>query len=365
MLVADYHQRRGVGTLLLEHLAAVARQAGIRSFVADTLAENGLMQQVFTDAGFPVERRSEFDVTHVVMSLAPTPAAQDAVDLRERSADVASLRHVLAPRSSSSWARATGPARSAAPCCATSSRRTSPVILRAVNPNRRWVQRLRAYPSVVSLPEPVDLAIVAVPGAAVEQVIRDCGERGIPAAVILSAGFGETDTDGADRERRLLRTARAAGVRLVGPNCLGVAVPDRRRAAQRHVRRRPRRRPARSASPPSPVRWASACWPRPRTGAIGVSGFVSLGNKLDVSGNDLLLYWEDDPATKVDRALPRVVRQPGEVPPARRAGSPGRKPIVALEGRSHRGRRPWRRLAHRGGRDARTWWSRRCCGRRA
>ena len=190
MLVADSHQRRGVGTLLLEHLAAVARRAGMRSFVADTLADNGLMQQVFTDAGFRVERHSDVDVTHVRMSLTPTPQAQDAVDLRERRADVASLRHVLAPRSIVVVGASDRPGSVGGAVLRNIIAGHYRGDLKAVNPNRRWVQRLRAYPSVLSLPEPVDLAVVAVPGPAVEQVIRDCGARGIPAAVILSAGFG-------------------------------------------------------------------------------------------------------------------------------------------------------------------------------
>ena len=342
MLVADSHQRRGVGTLLLEHLAAAARQAGIRSFVADTLADNGLMQQVFTDAGFQVERRGDMDVTHVRMSLAPTPQAQAAVDLRERSADVASLRHVLAPRSIAVIGASDRPGSVGGAVLHNIIAGHYGGILQAVNPRRRWVQRLRAYPSVLALPEPVDLAIVAVPGPAVEQVIRDCGQRGIPAAVILSAGFGETDTetgtDGADRERQLLRTARAAGVRLVGPNCLGVAVrtADMRLNATFGA----------AAAPAGAVGIAS------QSGAlgigllaevahrhIGVSGFVSLGNKLDVSGNDLLLYWEDDPATKVIALYLESFGNPEKF--LRHASRVARnKPIVALKaGRTDAGAR--------------------------
>ena len=196
-------------------------------------------------------------------------------------------------------------------------------ILRAVNPNRRWVQRLRAYPSVLSLPEPVDLAIVAVPGPSVEQVIRDCGERGIPAAVILSAGFGETDTDGADRERRAA-AHRPRGRRPAGrPQLPRRAVRTARHAAQRD---RSRRGPAagRRGRHRVPVRGAGhrPAGPRPPHRHIGVSGFVSLGDKLDVSGNDLLAVLGGRPGDQGRRALPGVVRQPGEVPPARPAASP-------------------------------------------
>jgi acyl-CoA synthetase (NDP forming)/GNAT superfamily N-acetyltransferase len=338
MLVADSHQRRGVGTLLLEHLAAAARHAGIRSFVADTLADNGLVQQVFTDAGFQVERRPDQDVTHVRMSLASTPAAQNAVDLRERSADVASLRRVLAPRSIVVVGASDRPGSVGGAVLGNIIAGHYRGILRAVNPNRRWVQGLRAHPSLLSLPEPVDLAIVAVPGPAVEQVIRDCGERGIPAAVVISAGFGETDTNGADRERQLLHTAREAGVRLVGPNCLGIAAPVAGVRLNATF----------GATPPPPgvVGLAS------QSGAlgigllaeaahrhIGVSGFVSLGNKLDVSGNDLLLYWEDDPTTKVIALYLESFGNPEKfLRHARRIARS--KPIVALKaGRTDAGAR--------------------------
>jgi acyl-CoA synthetase (NDP forming)/GNAT superfamily N-acetyltransferase len=338
LLVADAHQRRGVGTLLLEHLAALARHAGIRSFVADTLADNGLMQKVFTDAGFPVERRTDLDVTHVVMGLTPTPAAQHAVDMRERAADAASLRHVLAPRSIAVVGASDRPGSVGGAVLRNIVAGHYGGILHPVNPNRQWVHRLRTFPSVLSLPEPVDLAIVAVPGPAVEQVIRDCGRRGIPAAVILSAGFGEADAGGADRERRLLRTAREAGVRLVGPNCLGVAAPAPEVRLNATFG---------AAPPPSGVVGVAS-----QSGAlgiallaeaarrhIGVSSFVSLGNKLDVSGNDLLLYWEDDAATKVIALYLESFGNPEKF--LRHASRIARrKPIVALKaGRTDAGAR--------------------------
>ncbi|HEY6748033.1 MAG TPA: GNAT family N-acetyltransferase [Mycobacteriales bacterium] len=338
MLVADTHQHRGVGTLLLEHLAALARRAGIRSFVADTLVENSLMQKVFTDAGLALDRRTDCDVTFVTVGLTPTPAAQDAVDRRERIADVASLRHVLAPRSIAVVGASDRPGSVGGAVLRNIIAGHYRGILHPVNPNRKWVQRLPAYPSVLALPEPVDLAVIAVPGHAVSQVVSECGERGIPAAVVLSAGFGEAGAPGAERERDLLRTARAAGVRLVGPNCLGVAAtaPDLRLNATFGA-----------IPPPAGVVGLAS-----QSGAlgigllaetarrhIGVSGFVSLGNKLDVSGNDLLLYWEDDPATKVIALYLESFGNPAKF--LRHAGRISRhKPIVALKaGRTTAGAR--------------------------
>ncbi|HST64706.1 MAG TPA: acetate--CoA ligase family protein [Mycobacteriales bacterium] len=230
------------------------------------------------------------------MSLDPRPQTLRAVDSRERTADAAGLRHVLAPRSIAVVGASDRPGSVGGAVLRNIIAARYRGILHPVNPNRTWVQRLRAYPSVAALPEPVDLAIVAVPGPAVEEVVRDCGARGIPAAVILSAGFGETGGAGEDRERRLLRVARDAGVRIVGPNCLGVASSTARLNATL----------ADIAPLPGPVGIASqsgalglGLLAGARRRHIGVSGFVSLGNKLDVSGNDLLLYFEDDPATTV------------------------------------------------------------------
>lgn len=338
LLVADDHHHRGVGTLLLEHLAAVARHAGIRSFVTDTLAGNGLMQKVLSDAGFPVERRTDLDVTHVVMGLAPTVTAQTAVDLRERAADAASLRHVLAPRSVAVVGASERPGSVGGAVLSNIVAGHFPGPLYPVNTHRASVHRLPAYPSVLSLPEPVDLAIVAVPGAAVEQVIKDCGRRGVPAAVILSAGFAETDPEGVGRERQLLRTAREAGVRLVGPNCLGVVVPGGGVRLNATF--------GAAAPPAGTVGMASqsgalgiGLLAEATHGGVGVSGFVSLGNKLDVSGNDLLLYWEDDPATKVIALYLESFGNPEKF--LRHARRISRiKPIVALKaGRTAAGAR--------------------------
>ncbi len=328
-LVADLHQRRGLGTLLLEQLAAVARSRGVRRFVATALAENHLMVRVFLDAGFALDRTVEDGLLQVAFPIAPTAAAQAAVDGRERAADVRSLRHVLAPASVAVVGASDRPGSVGGAILRNvlAGGFAGPVY--PVNRTATTVGGRPAFPSVERLPEPVDVAIVAVPAAQVPAVVADCGRRGVPAAVIVTAGFGETGTDGADRERELLATARRYGVRLIGPNCLGVACTDPAVRLNATFS---------SAPPvPGPLGFASqsgalgiALLAETARRGLGVSGFVSLGNKLDVSGNDMLLYWEDDPNTRVIALYLESFGNPAKF--ARHAARVSRrKPIVALK----------------------------------
>ena len=337
-LVADSHQRRGVGTLLLEHLAALARHHGIRRFVADTLTDNARMLAVFADAGFPVTRAAEQDVTRLTISLAPTQQAQHAVDARERAADVRSLRHVLEPRSVAVVGASDRPGTVGWALLRSVLAGGFPGPVHPVNKNHDLVGGLRAYPSVAALPEPVDLAVIAVPTADVAGVVADCGIRGVPAAVVVTAGFGEVGPDGARAEQELLRLARSLGIRIIGPNCLGVACTDPEIRLNATF----------SATPPAPgpIGVASqsgalgiALLHETARRGLGVSGFVSLGNKLDVSGNDLLLYWEDDPRTRVIALYLESLGNPRKF--ARHAARVGRrKPVVALKaGRTAAGSR--------------------------
>ena len=272
MLVADSHQRRGVGTLLLEHLAAVARQAGIRSFVADTLADNGLMQRVFTDAGFQVERRSDLDVTHVRMSLAPTPQAQ----ARGRPAGAVRRRGQPAARAGTEVDRRRGGERPAG-------------LGRRRRPAQHHRRPLRRDPAGGEPQPPLGAAAAGLPvGAVAARAGRPRDRRGPRSR----GGAGDPRLRRAghpgrghpvrrlrrDRHRRRRPGAAAAAHRPRGRRPAGrTQLPRRGRADRRHrgstpPSGRPRRRPARSASPPSPGRWASACWPRPRTGTSACPG---------------------------------------------------------------------------------------------
>jgi len=339
-LVADNQQHRGVGTLLLEHLAALARQHGMRRFVADTLAENTAMLKVFADAGFSTDRELDAGSATVRLSfpIVATASAQEAVDARERSADTRSLRRVLAPRSVAVVGASDRPGSVGGAVLRNILADGFTGDVHPVNRRAATVAGLPAYPSVVDLPTAVDLVVVAVPAPAVAQVLGDCGRRGVRAAVIITSGFGETGAEGASRERELLRLARRLGIRVVGPNCLGVACTDPAVRLNATF----------SGAPPAPGPLGFAS----QSGALGigllqetarrglgVSGFVSLGNKLDVSGNDALLYWEDDARTRVVALYLESFGNPRKF--ARHAARIGRsKPIVVLEaGRSAAGRR--------------------------
>ena len=296
MAVADEMHRRGVGTLLLEHLVSLARGRGVRTFVAETLSENALMMQVFADAGLGVHRALVDGVYEVRF---PLPAGEgdaglgtyrDAVAERERSADVASLRHVLTP---------------ASVAVIGASRRPGSVgraILRnivddgfggrvyAVNPSAAELDGVPCVPSAAALPEQVDLAVIAAPTAAVLSIAEDCGRRGVKALIVTTSGL--------DRAARaeLLGICRRYGMRLVGPTCFGVANTaislDATFAASH-----PRPGIAGLALQSGGV-GVVLLEHLSRLG-IGISSFVSLGDKDDVSGNDMLMWWQSDAATKL------------------------------------------------------------------
>ncbi|MEP7023257.1 MAG: GNAT family N-acetyltransferase, partial [Actinomycetota bacterium] len=294
--VSDGMHGRGVATLLLDHLVSLARSRHLRTFTADTLGENSAMLRVFADAGLAVRRR----VTHGVVELSiaiPRQAALDqdstyleAVAQREQRAGVASLIPLLRPRS----VAVVGVGRKPGSIGRMILRNiraagfTGPVY--AVNPGASEIDGLPCFPSVAALPEPADLAVLAVPAAAVPAAAQACGSRGTKALVVIGSGLDGT------QEAELLSACRQHGMRLVGPNCLGIAVPgiglDATFAAHR-----PAAGQAGVAVQSGGIGIALIDV-LSRLG-IGISSFASVGDKLDVSGNDLLSWWERDGTTKL------------------------------------------------------------------
>ncbi len=292
--VADHAHHRGVATLLLEHLVSAARARGVRTLTAEVLAENSAMLKVFADAGLRARRKLADGVTELAFDLPgddADPAWEpylDAVAAREGLADVASLRHVLAAESVA---------------VVGASRRPESVgraILRnivtggyagrvyGVNPHARELEGVPCLPSPAELPEPVDLVVVSVPAPAVLDVAEECGRRGVRALVVITSGLD------ADARAALLACCRRHGMRLVGPNCLGVAVPGIGLDAT-FTARHPAAGMAGLAVQSGGV--GIALLEQLTRLGIGVSSFTSLGDKSDVSGNDLLMWWEQDPAT--------------------------------------------------------------------
>ncbi len=336
--VRDDHQGRGIATVLLEHLASAAVSIGIRTFVADTLAQNRRMLSVFRTVGFEEHASVEQGVVHVTMELAPTSTYLEKVEERDRRSDVASMTPILRPASIA----VVGASRRRG----TIGRELLTNLLAGgfngavypVNPAGGEIAGLPAATSVSELPVPVDLAVIAVPAPNVASVIESCGEQGVGGLVVISAGFAETGADGATAERELVTVARRHGMRLVGPNCMGVVntAPDVSMNA--------------TFAPVAPLRGRIAF--ASQSGGLGIailseatrrdlgmSSFVSVGNKADVSGNDLLRYWEEDANTDVILLYLESFGNPRHFSQiARRIAR--KKPIIAVKsGRSGAGSR--------------------------
>ncbi|CAM01096.1 bifunctional GNAT family N-acetyltransferase/acetate--CoA ligase family protein [Saccharopolyspora erythraea] len=297
-VVQDEHQGRGLGSILLEHLAAAARERGLRRFVAEVLAENSTMVRVFRDAGYQVRRAMEEGVVHLEFDIDPTEESVAVARAREQAAEARSVHNLLHPRSVAVIGASTDHAKigHAVLTNLLTADFAGPVY--PVNPEHRSVRGVRAYPSVLDIPDDVDLAVVAIPAAGVDEVLDACLAKGVKALVIVSSGFSEAGPDGREIERRMVRAARVHGMRVVGPNALGVVNTD------------PGYRVNATLAPRLPGRGRTGFFCQ--SGALGVailataaerglglSTFVSAGNRADVSGNDLLQYWQTDPGTDV------------------------------------------------------------------
>ncbi|GAB3146604.1 bifunctional GNAT family N-acetyltransferase/acetate--CoA ligase family protein [Micromonospora sonneratiae] len=338
VFVDEAQHGRGIGTLLLEHLAARARASGVEELVGEVLPGNSRMLQVARD--LTPEARSRFDdgIVRVGLTTSLDDAAQLAVDDRERAAERASLRPLLAPRSVAVVGAGRTPGGIGHETLRALREYGFTGDLYAVNPQATEIDGVPAYPALAQLPGPVDLAVIAVPAGSVADVLADAGAAGVRAAVVLSSGFGETGADGRARQAELVRQARRYGIRLVGPNCLGIVNTD------------PEVRLNASFGPAVPASGGLAV--ASQSGAVGialldhavksgcgVSSFVSLGNKADVSGNDLIAYWFDDPATTAVALYLESFGNPRKFARTVRALA-RRKPVLAVKsGRSAAGRR--------------------------
>lgn len=293
--VADEMQGRGLATVLLAHLAQVASARGVTTFTATVLPENRRMISVFRESGFPVEVHASPDGIEVVFPTELGPDARRRFEDRDRVAAVAAVERVLRPRSVAVVGASRRPDSFGGAAFRHILGNDFRGELHPVNPNAEFVGSRRAVPRVQ---EGVDLAIVAVPAAAVPGVARECAEAGVSALVVITAGFAEAGAEGAARLAELLDVCRASGMRLVGPNCMGVVntSPDVSLTATF----------ARADVPAGTIGFvsqsgafgAAAIDGASRRG-IGLSAFVSLGDKADLSSNDFMQYWEQDPATQV------------------------------------------------------------------
>src|SRR5215471_13992798 len=334
--VADTMHHRGIATLLLEHLVSQARARQIETFTAETLSENTSMLRVFSDAGLPARSSRADGVVTITIPLPPDDTGKqleeylDTVALRDRSASVASLRPLFAPQS----VAVIGASRRQG----TVGRSVLDNIksggysgrLYAVNPNAKQVGGVPCFPDVASLPEPPDLALIAVPPRAVLDAAEACGARGVRGVIVLTAGLDTAAS--AD----LLAACRRHGMRLIGPNCFGVAVPSIGLDAT-FAAANPAPGVAGLVMQSGGIGFALVDH-LSRLG-IGISSFASVGNKLDVSSNDLLMWWEQDGVTKVAVLYIESFGHPRKFArTARRVGA--RMPVLTVHaGRSEAGQR--------------------------
>ena len=326
-IVDDAFQGRGVGMLLLEHLAAVASRHGVVRFVADTLPANARMLHVFADAGFPVQTTLGQGVVRVVMPLRFDEEFRRAVDIREARADATSLRRVLAPASVVVVGAGADPAGLGHQVLANIVRGGYGGALHAVNRSGHRIAGVRAFKDLSAVPGQIDVVVVVVPAGAVLGVAAAAAARGAAGLVVITAGFAEIGAVGARQQAELVRICRDAGMRLIGPNCMGISNTD----VALNATFSPTVPPAGGIGlmSQSGAVGVAALDYAARTG-LGVSSFVSAGNKADVSGNDLLCFWEHDSATRVCALYLESFGNPRKF--ARIAARVGRsKPVVAVK----------------------------------
>ncbi|MFC5678930.1 bifunctional GNAT family N-acetyltransferase/acetate--CoA ligase family protein [Aeromicrobium endophyticum] len=335
-LVEDAQQGRGVGQLLLEHLAQAGRERGIRRFVADVLPTNVRMQQVFREMGYQIEGAIEDGVQRLTFQIESTDVAIGVMQAREQRAEAASIERIFRARSIAVIG---------------ASRRQDSIgqamvrnlvlgdfggSVYAVNSNAEAVSGLPAYKRVQDIPGEVDVAIVVVPAESVNDVVLDCAAKGVHGLVVISAGFAEEGPEGRQRQRALLGLSRSYGLRLIGPNCLGI------------INTAPELQLNASLSPSMPPQGrvgffcqsgalGTAILESVSRRGLGLSTFVSAGNRADVSGNDLLQYWQEDDSTEVILLYLESIGNPRKFSRIARRVS-ATKPIVAVKsGRSTQG----------------------------
>jgi acetyl coenzyme A synthetase (ADP forming)-like protein len=338
MAVGDKFHGQGIGTLLLERLALIAVMNGFTHFSAVTMGENRAMLDVFRDSGFLVQTKTNDGYVDIDFSVIPTEASVARAEMRDRVSTALSLRPFFHPQSVAVVGASRNPASIGGRILRALITNRFHGAIYPINPKAASVASLTAYPSVSAVPKALDFAIIAVPTAAVLGVIDDCASRGVRAVLVITAGFAETGAEGRQLQQKLLDKVRGYGMRMIGPNCLGLINAD------------PAVNLNASFSPlfPEPGRIAFSS----QSGALGLavlsfaherelglSHFVSVGNKADVSGNDLLIYWEEDQRVETillylesfgnPRRFARIAKRVGR-----------RKPIVAVKaGRTAAGSR--------------------------
>lgn len=334
--VADADQGRGIATILLEHLARIGREAGVTSFRAQVEADNKPMLEVFEHSGFAVNETLEQGVFDVEFATADTERFLAAAAKRERQAAARSIRAIFAPRSIAIVGASRTPLSIGRAIVDNLIRDGYTGEVYPVNPNADEIAGRKAYPSITTIGASLDLVVIAIPAPEVEKVVRECATCGVRGVVVITSGFAEIGN--VDAELRLRAIARQSGMRMVGPNCMGVLSTDP--AVRLDATFSPTFPPSGNISLASQSgALGLAMLDYARALHVGIADFVSLGNKVDVSINDLLSYWHEDPRTRVIALYLESFGNPRTF--ARLAPEVAReRPIVAVKsGRSAAGSR--------------------------
>lgn len=336
--VTDAFQGRGIGSILLGQMAEEAIRHGITTFVAEVLPENHAMINVFRASGFTVSIRATPGAIEVEFPIALTDEALEHFEQRETEAAVGAMRTFLAPASVAVIGASRDPTSIGGQLFSNLLMAEFHGPVYPVNPKANVVHGVLTYPSIDEVPGEVDVAFIAVPAPLVPGIARACGAKGVKGLVVISAGFGETAGEGPRLQEELVEVCRDHGMRLIGPNCMGIVnTAEDVRLNGTFVTVYP---------PPGNVGFLSqsgalglAVMQHAARLGLGLSTFVSIGNKADISGNDLVAYWAGDDRTDVILLYLESFGNPRRF--GRLARVVGRnKPVVAVKsGRSAAGAR--------------------------
>lgn len=336
--VIDAEQGKGIASRLVRYLTTYADKQGITAFRASVLADNHVMIRVFRNAGYPMRREEGEGLYKVEFPTSDMPGFFRSDEIDEQRAIAASLMPVFYPSAVAVIGASRDP-RSIGGRLFTNLINgdfTGPVF--PVNPKANVVRSVKAYKSVLDVPGRVDLAFIVVPSRFVSAVVKECVEKGVRGLVVISAGFSETGSPGAELEDELMGIVRDAGMRMVGPNCMGLINMDS--AVSMNGQFGPLSPPAGNVAMSSQSgALGIAILDYATQMGIGISTFISIGNQADISGDDLLLYWESDPGTDVILLYVESFGNPRRFARAARRISK-KKPIVAVKsGRTAAGAR--------------------------
>ena len=294
----DALQGRGIASRMLERLAEIARDHAIAVFEAYVLGDNRKMMDVFINTGFEVERRLDGGIFYITFPIIPTPEFEEKSAMRSHQAASASMKVFFEPKSIAVVGAGRRRGTIGAEVFHNLMQAGFQGVVYPVNEHARVVGSVHAYPRIIDIPDEIELAIIVVPAEDVESIVDDCIIKGVRGIIIISAGFAETGAEGRAREQAILEKARAAGVRMIGPNCMGIINTDPEIALNATFS--PVYPPAgRVAMSTQSGALGLAILDYARRLNVGISTFVSVGNKADVSSNDLIQYWAEDSRTDI------------------------------------------------------------------